>query len=109
MESARGERRAHRRVQADLPVRVQGPDGPVEGHTVNLSEGGVSVDLGAASIDARRLRIEIELAELGWHALDAEQTRSEDEGHRLSARFAEAAASGEREAIRGFLARYLPE
>ena len=103
-----GERRAHPRVAAELAVRVTGEDGSSAGHTRNLSEDGVSLELDGAVGDVRRLRIEIELAEMGWHVVDAEGMRVERDGSRLAARVAELAAAGEREAIRGFLARYLP-
>jgi hypothetical protein len=49
------------------------------------------------------VRIEIELAEMGWHALDAEVVRHDArERGALAARFAEAATGGGREAIRAF-------
>ena len=53
------------------------------------------------------MRIEIELAEIGWHSLDAEVVRSEDAGGTLAARFAEVATEGGREAIRAFFAARL--
>jgi hypothetical protein len=49
------------------------------------------------------VRVEIELAEMGWHALDAEVVRHDDrDSGAMAARFAEAAAGGGREAIKAF-------
>jgi hypothetical protein len=51
------------------------------------------------------VRLEIELAELGWHAIDAEVVRLEADGdgpETMAARFARIATDGGREAIRAF-------
>lgn len=102
--SEHDDRRRHRREEVDLPVRVVAGDEVAEAHSVNLSEGGVLV-AGADFPSATQVRIEIELAELGWHALDAEVVRRNaggGEGGTLAARFAEAATEGGREAVRAF-------
>jgi hypothetical protein len=96
------DRRAHRRAAAELRARVIANGSVVEAQSVNLSEGGVLL-AGTDFPSARQVRIEIELAEMGWHALDAEVVRHDDPGSgALAARFAEAAAGGGREAIRAF-------
>ena len=96
------ERRAHRRAAAELRARVIANGSVVEAQSVNLSEGGVLL-AGTDFPSARQVRIEIELAEMGWHALDAEVVRHDDRGSgALAARFAEAATGGGREAIRAF-------
>ncbi len=99
------ERRAHPRVYADLAARVVGDDGmEVEARSVNISEGGVLLS-GGDFPDTGRVRIEIELAELGWHSLEADVVRRESAGDgndQLAARFAEVATGGGREAIRAF-------
>lgn len=99
------ERRAHPRVYADLAARVVADDGTeTEARSINLSEGGVLLS-GGDFPDGDTVRIEIELAELGWHSLEAEVIRREspESGEdRLAARFAEIATDGGREAIRAF-------
>lgn len=59
------------------------------------------------------VRVEIDLAELGWHALRAEVVRVQDDGPttapRLAARFAESATTGGRTAIRRFLDDHFPD
>ncbi len=86
-------------------VRLVADDEVVDAHSVNLSEGGVLI-AGADFPSASQVRIEIELAELGWHALDAEVIRRTGAGEAgegtLAARFAEAATEGGRDAIREF-------
>jgi hypothetical protein len=96
------DRRAHPREPAALPARVIADGAVVEAQSVNLSEGGVLL-AGTDFPSARQVRIEIELAEIGWHALDAEVVRHDtrDSGA-LAARFAEAATGGGRDAIRAF-------
>jgi PilZ domain len=99
---AQDERRAHPRAPAALPARVIAGGAVVEAQSVNLSEGGVLL-AGTDFPSAGQVRIEIELAEMGWHALDAEVVRRDaDEPGGLAARFAEAAAGGGREAIKAF-------
>lgn len=103
-EEPQDERRAHPRRDVELPVRVSVDDEVVEGVSVNLSEGGALM-AGDDFPSASQVRVEIELAELGWHAIDAEVVRrgTDDEGREsLAVRFAEAATQGGREAIRGF-------
>ncbi|MGI9539372.1 MAG: PilZ domain-containing protein [Miltoncostaeaceae bacterium] len=99
------ERRVHPRVYADLAARVVADDGTeTEARSVNLSEGGVLLS-GGDFPDGDTVRIEIELAELGWHSLEAEVIRREStdgEDDRLAARFAQVATDGGREAIRAF-------
>ena len=91
------ERRAHARAAAELPARVIVDGAVVEAQSVNLSEGGTDFPT------ARQVRIEIELAEIGWHALDAEVVRHDERApSALAARFAEAATGGGREAIKAF-------
>ncbi|MGE0026212.1 MAG: GNAT family N-acetyltransferase [Thermoleophilia bacterium] len=103
--SSQDERRKHRREDVDLPVRLVADDEVVDAHSVNLSEGGVLI-AGADFPSASQVRVEIELAELGWHALDAEVIRRTGGGEpgegTLAARFAEAATEGGRDAIRAF-------
>lgn len=98
------DRRAHPRADVDLAARIVADDEVVEAHSINLSEGGVLLaGAGADFPSASQVRIEIELAELGWHALEAEVVRTGgDGGGTLAARFAEAATAGGREAIRAF-------
>ncbi len=104
-QSPHDDRRKHRREDVDLPVRLVADEEVVDAHSVNLSEGGVLI-AGADFPSASQVRIEIELAELGWHALDAEVLRRTGAGEpgqgTLAARFAEAATEGGRDAIRAF-------
>jgi ribosomal protein S18 acetylase RimI-like enzyme len=104
-QSPQDERRKHPREDVELPVRLVAADEVVDAHSVNLSEGGVLI-AGADFPSASQVRIEIELAELGWHALDAEVIRRSGAGDpgegTLAARFAEAATEGGRDAIRAF-------
>jgi hypothetical protein len=96
------ERRAHTRAATELPARVIADGAVVEAQSVNLSEGGVLL-AGTDFPTARQVRIEIELAEIGWHALDAEVVRHDERApSALAARFAEAATGGGREAIKAF-------
>jgi PilZ domain len=96
------ERRAHARAPAELPARVIADGAVVPAQSVNLSEGGVLL-AGTDFPSARQVRIEIELAEMGWHAVDAEVVRHDDRSpSALAARFAEAATGGGREAIKAF-------
>jgi hypothetical protein len=102
-----GDRRAHRREDVRLPARVRSGGTVVEAHSVNLSEGGVLL-AGADFPSASQVRIEIELAELGWQALDARVVRRfEGEPPALAASFASAATEGGREAIRAFFRAHL--
>lgn len=103
------DRRAHPRADLELPARVVAGDDVVEAQSVNLSEGGVLL-AGADFPSSRQVRIEIELAEMGWHALDAEVVRRDERsGGTLAARFAEAATEGGREAIRAFFSSRLQQ
>jgi hypothetical protein len=96
------DRRAHPREPAALAARVIADGAVVEAQSVNLSEGGVLL-AGTDFPTARQVRIEIELAEMGWHALDAEVVRRDArDTSALAARFAEAATGGGRDAIRAF-------
>ncbi|MEQ8839792.1 MAG: PilZ domain-containing protein [Miltoncostaeaceae bacterium] len=103
-EESQDDRRAHPRRDVELPVRVTAGDAVVEAVSVNLSEGGALM-AGDDFPSASQVRVEIELAELGWHAIDAEVVRhgTDDDGSEsLAVRFAEAATHGGREAIRDF-------
>jgi c-di-GMP-binding flagellar brake protein YcgR len=112
-DATASDRRIHERIDLELPVRVSGagsPDsGEVEAQSVNISEGGVLLagsDFPTGSV----VRLEIELAEMGWHALDAEVVRRGDApggGKALAASFASAATEGGRDAIRAFFASRL--
>lgn len=100
------DRRIFQRRDVALPVRVLAGDREVVAESVNISEGGVLV-AGADFPPAEVVRIEIELAELGWHALDAEVVRREARGdgdEALAARFASVATEGGRDAIQAFFA-----
>lgn len=99
------ERRAFRREDVALSARVVADGEAVDAESVNLSESGVLL-AGTDFPSATQVRIEIELAEIGWHSLDAEVVRADD-GRTLAARFAEAATEGGREAIREFFASRL--
>jgi ribosomal protein S18 acetylase RimI-like enzyme len=104
------DRRAHPREDVELQARVVAGDEVVDAQSVNLSEGGILL-AGADFPSASQVRIEIELAELGWHALEAEVVRHGGGrgGDTLAARFAEAATEGGREAIRAFFAARFQE
>lgn len=102
------ERRAHPREEVELPARVSAGGERVPARTLNVSEGGVLL-AGADFPSSAQVRIEIELAEMGWRSLDAEVVRREPTaaGTALAARFAEVATEGGREAIRAFFAARL--
>lgn len=99
------DRREFQREDVELPARVLVGDDAVEAQSVNLSEGGILL-AGTDFPSATQVRIEIELAEIGWHSLDADVVRLEG-GGALAARFAEVATEGGREAIRAFFAARL--
>ncbi len=99
------DRRAFERADVELQARVLVGGETVEAQSVNLSEGGILL-AGTDFPSAGQVRIEIELAEIGWHSLDADVVRT-DEGGALAARFAEVATEGGREAIRAFFAARL--
>jgi hypothetical protein len=110
------ERRAHPRADVRLPARVLFGGSAVDAQAVNLSEGGVLLEAdddgvllaGADFPSAAQVRIEIELAELGWHALDAQVVRvTEGASPTLAAAFASAATAGGREAIQAFFQAHL--
>lgn len=103
------DRRAHRREDVHLPARVRFGSTVVDAEAVNLSEGGVLLE-GADFPSASQVRIEIELAELGWQALDARVVRrQEGEPPALAASFAAAATEGGRQAIRAFFRKHLSD
>ena len=99
------DRRAFQREDVALPARVLIGEDRVNARSVNLSEGGILL-AGTDFPSATQVRIEIELAEIGWHSLDADVVRLDD-GGTLAARFAEVATEGGREAIRAFFASRL--
>ena len=105
-ESTHDDRRAHRREPIELKARVVGDGEVVDAQSVNLSEGGILL-AGMDFPSASQVRIEIELAELGWHALDAEVIRRDEGSGALAARFGEVATEGGRAAIRAFFAERL--
>lgn len=99
-----GDRRQHPRMQVQLPVRIVGAQGAVHADVVDISEGGALM-AGNDLPSGARVQLEIELAELGWHVLDAEVVRREESGlgeDRVAARFARIATEGGRDAIRAF-------
>ena len=101
------DRRVHRREDVELAARIVSGDATIDAQSVNLSEGGILL-AGADFPSASAVRIEIELAELGWHSLDAEVVRREDgPTSTLAARFAEVATEGGRDAIRAFFSSRL--
>lgn len=98
------DRRLHPRMRVDLPVRLAGEGAGVPADIIDISEGGFLVT-GSDLPTGSRVRLEIELAELGWHVLDAEVVRREEAGkgeERIAARFARVATEGGRDAIRAF-------
>jgi hypothetical protein len=99
------DRRAFQREDVALSARVLADGEAVDAQTVNISESGILL-AGTDFPSATQVRIEIELAEMGWHSLDAEVVRNEG-GSALAARFAEVATEGGREAIRAFFAARL--
>jgi len=115
------DRRAHPRADVRLPARVRFRGTVVDAQAINLSEGGVLLEAddievtegvvllaGADFPSAAQVKIEIELAELGWHALDAQVVRiSPGTSPSLAAAFASAATEGGREAIRAFFLTHL--
>jgi hypothetical protein len=114
------DRRAHRRADVRLPARVRFGDAVVDAEAINLSEGGVLLETEGVDVEggvllagadfpsAAQVKIEIELAELGWHALDAQVVRvTAGESPALAAAFASAATAGGREAIRAFFQAHL--
>lgn len=100
------DRREFQREEVELSARVLAGGEVVEAQSINLSEGGILL-AGTDFPSATQVRIEIELAEIGWHSLDAEVVRAES-GGALAARFAEVATEGGRDAIRAFFAARLP-
>lgn len=105
------DRRRTPRMTVALPARVVGEGWSREVSTVDLSEDGVLVS-GEDFPSATRVRLEIELAELGWRSLVADVVRHEEPGggdERLAACFARAATEGGRSAIRAFFANRLGE
>jgi hypothetical protein len=105
------DRRVHERHPVALPVRVRGDESgaEVEARSVNISEGGVLL-AGGHFPSGSVVRLEIELAEMGWHAIDAEVVRRDaaaDGAQALAASFASVATAGGREAIRAFFATRL--
>jgi len=105
------DRRRSPRMTVALPARVVGDGWSREVATVDLSEDGVLLS-GDDFPSATRVRLEIELAELGWRSLVADVVRHEERsagGEQLAASFARAATEGGRSAIRAFFANRLEE
>lgn len=107
-EAPASDRRIHERFDVELPVRVRPSGdqaaGEVDAQSVNISEGGVLL-AGSDFPTGSMVRLEIELAEMGWHSVDAEVIRRERHaagGEALAANFASAATEGGREAIQEF-------
>ncbi len=97
------ERRRSPRLSVELPARVVGDGWSRPARTVDISEDGVLLE-GSDFPAGGRVRLEIELAELGWREMDARVVRraGDDGGERLAACFARAATEGGRNAIREF-------
>jgi hypothetical protein len=106
------ERRVYPRLETRLEARVTADGKTVEAESLNISEGGILL-AGADFPSAARVRLEIELAELGWHAVDAEVVRRGADAagtETLAASFARIATEGGRDAIQAFFqARLRPE
>lgn len=92
-------------MSAQLRARIIDHDRVVDAQTIDISAGGALLS-GPDFPSSSRVRIEIELAELGWHAVDAEVIRREESepgAHgQMAARFAQIATDGGRDAIRAF-------
>jgi PilZ domain len=99
------DRRADQRLPAQLRARVIDHDRVVDAQTLDISAGGALL-LGPDFPSGSHVRIEIELAELGWHSVDAEVVRREESqtggDGQWAARFAQIATDGGRDAIRAF-------
>lgn len=98
------DRRRSPRMSVALPARVVGADSTHAAETVDISEDGVLLS-GADFPPGSQIRLEVELAEAGWHSLDAEVVRREEAANgddRLAARFARIATEGGRGAIQAF-------
>lgn len=102
------ERRAAPRHDVSLPARLRVGDDVIDAQTIDLSHDAVLIG-GEDFPSAGEVYIEIELAELGWQRLPADVVRRAegDDNLHLAATFADAAASGGREAIRAFLAQHM--
>jgi hypothetical protein len=101
------ERRGTPRHDVSLPARLHVGDDVIDAQTIDLSHDSVLIG-GEDFPSADEVYIEIELAELGWQRLPAEVVRrAEGDENHLAATFADAAASGGREAIRAFLAQHM--
>ena len=98
------DRRLHPRMQVALQARLVADGRTVAADVVDISEGGVLM-AGSDLPDGDRVQVEIELAELGWHTMDAEVVRRDEAAQgddRVAARFARVATEGGRDAIRAF-------
>lgn len=98
--------RAAPRIEVRLPARLRSGQSVVEVETINMSVDGVLVQ-GEELAGTDAVDLEIDLPEVGWRRLAAEVVRTSQDGEQLAARFADAASSGDREAIGAFLAQYL--
>ena len=100
------ERRAFPRFSAALRARIAGESGDrLDATTVNLSESGVLIS-GQQLPVGGRIQLELELGEGGWQLVQADVVRAgleDDVPGALAARFADAATTGGRNAIRAFL------
>jgi hypothetical protein len=106
------DRRAFPRFVASMRARVSDEDGVTSNaEVINISEGGVLINGEQLPLNGR-VRIELELDELGWQVIDAEIVRTvagADGPGQLAARFAGVAASGKRDAIRAFLQEHFAD
>lgn len=94
------------RLSVKLPARLHNGESVVDVETVNMSETGLLVS-GEGVAAGDRIDVEIDLPEVGWRRLAAEVVRTDPSATQLAARFADAASSGDREAIGAFLTKYL--
>lgn len=65
-----GDRREHDRLPCDLTIILQSISGPIEGHTADLSEGGVLMRIDDARSIAIGDKVDAEISQLGRCALE---------------------------------------